>query len=688
MIDQTAKGAYVRDVVMPTPTHVSDGRQGTDHERRTNARAPSAGGARSTPTGVTTHEELLAASDATIEDAIEHADPMALRGLLFQLTGDAQIAATNVKAVPIGFGDAIVPATADDLSRLRRAAVDLLKRYRDAGAGPIDIGPKERLPTSVRLAIGEEVPDEDLGLHLEELALDPWARSLRWEQRPDSGRLRRFSVTVIGAGLGGLNAAVHLKRAGIPFRVIEKNGGVGGTWFENRYPGARVDTPSRSYTHLFGAGFGYSSQFCEWTENQGYFDWVADTFDLRGDITFNTEVRSMTWHDETAEWALVVDGPDGERELRSNAVISAVGYLNRPKLPDIEGMLSFKGPAWHSSRWPEGMDLGHARVAVIGTGCTGIQMIPELALEARHMTVFQRTPQWLFAAPGYRSPFEPQVGWLDRNFPYYTNFMRMRAAYGNRRMAVLSEIDPKFEDPDACSAINGRARDSVIGFIEQKISDAALAQRMIPQHPVMSARPVIVDADYCYLDAIQRNNVTLVTDGIRRITETGIEDTDGRHHEVDAIVYATGFHATEYLYPMRITGREGRRLDEFWADGGARAYVGCMIAGFPNLWTIYGPNTNGGLSTAGFHELITVYALQCIERLIVEDARSMEVDEGAYWRFNHTVDQRNLQKVWSDPRAHNYYWTQHGRSATMCPFYPGEVWRLLRHPDFADLRLG
>ena len=196
-----------------------------------------------------------------------------------------------------------------------------------------------------------------------------------------------------------------------------------------------------------------------------------------------------------------------------------------------------------------------------------------------------------------------------------------------------------------------------------------------------------VDIDYSILDAIQRDNVTLVTDGIRRINDTGVEGNDGTQYDVDAIVYATGFHATEYLFPMTITGRDGHTIEEAWADEGARAYLGCMVPGLPNLWMVYGPNTNGGLLPSGYHEVVVRYALECMERLIVDEKRAIEVQEDAYSRFNRLVDERNARKVWSDPRASNYYWTDHGRSATMCPFFPWEVWHSLRHPDFEDLSI-
>ena len=637
---------------------------------------------------ISSRPELRAADDATIEDAISHADPMVLRGLLYQLTGDKEVA-EDVAVVPMqaGFTEIYVVANEADAAKLRAKAVDFLKQYRDAGAGILGIGPRERLPQSLSLMLGRPLEGEELEHHVEESGVDPMIRSLRWKKTPDPAALKDFTVTVIGAGMGGLNAALQLRQAGFPVTVIEKNDGVGGTWWENRYPGARVDTASRSYTHIFGVDFPYPNPFCEARENVKYFNWVADEFDLRKHIQFNTEVRQMAWDEQAKEWAIDITGPDGERTIRSRAVITAVGFLNRPNIPDIPGKDEFKGPSWHTARWPENVDMTGKRVVVVGTGCTGYQMVPALALQAKHVTVFQRTPQGLFPVPGYRSPFPPQVNWLDRNLPFHTNFMRARACTLDN-LAQVAEIDPDFKDPHAVSAMNKTARDQSIEFLNSKLSDPKLVEAMTPPHPVWSARAVVVDPEYSILDALQRDNVTLVTSGIDHVETNGVVDKDGVLHEADVIVYATGFHATEYLFPMTIKGRGGQSVEELWAKDGARAYLGSMLPGFPNLWSIYGPNTNGALNVASFHEKVALYALQCMETMVLEGKKTMEVKPDAYWRYNHVVDERNLRKAWSDPRAHNYYWTQYGRSAVMNPFYSAEMSGFLRKPDLADVEIG
>ena len=631
--------------------------------------------------------ELLGASDEEIDEVVKFADAMVLRGLLYQLTGDASVAVAI--STVVGADSKMNAAINEgDVAMLQAKAATFLKAYRDSGASGLDIGPRDRLQRSLGLAVGEDIPDDEFPLWLEELALDDRARSLVWQETPDPDRLQDFSVVVIGAGMGGLLAAVQLKRAGIPFTVIEKNSGIGGTWFENRYPGARVDTPSRGYTYICGFDYPYSSPYCTWDENSRYFNWIADSFGIRNEIVFDTEVKKLVWDDESSTWQITTEGPQGEQLRRAAAVISCVGFLNRPNVPEFEGMTEFRGQSCHTARWPEDLEVAGKRVAVIGTGCTGYQLVPELALEAEHVVVCQRTPQWIFTARGYRSPFPPQVTWLDRNLPYYANFMRLRAQWfiGSRSAALAYTIDPQFEDPHTRSATNKEMREFCIDFLERKLAGRpALVEKMIPPHPPYSARPVLVDAEYSIIDALLRDNVTLVTDGIRRITRSGIEAADGAEYEVDVIVYATGFQANEYLFPMEIRGRDDKQLSDLWAEGGPRAYLGTMLPGFPNFWIVYGPNTNFGLNVAPLHEIVISFALQCIERLILDDKRAIEVTEEAYWRYNEDVDRRNELMMWADRRASNYYRNKYGRSSTNCPLSGPETWSLLRRPNFEEM---
>ena len=473
--------------------------------------------------------------------------------------------------------------------------------------------------------------------------------------------------------------------------MLEKNPGVGGTWYENSYPGARVDSPSRAYTHIIGVDFDCPAPWCSRDENQRYFNWVADRYGVREHIVFDTEVVTMTWHEDAAEWEVAAKGPDGERVYRASAVISAVGLLSRPSLPSIVGLDDFAGQAFHTARWPAGLDVSGKRVAIIGTGCSGTQLLPELARLAGHVTVFQRTPQWLFEHDGYLAPFAPQVTWLDRNLPFHANFMRFRTTWllGPYLSGPLREIDPAYDgDLDACSAVNKKIRDERVEFIKKKLASRPdLIDKMIPPHPPFSARPIQVDARDNLYDAILRDDVALVTDGIERVTPAGVLTKDGVTHEVDVIIYATGFKANECLWPMEVLGRGGRSVHDLWKKDGPRAYLGAMMPGFPNLFLIYGPNMNpyGGLGVVNHEEFVTRFLLDCVKELIVTGKNAIDVTERAYWRYNDQLDQRETYKIYKDPRARSYYRNDHGRSVTNCPFPGNEMFHRLRRPDFGDL---
>ncbi|MBT2189044.1 NAD(P)/FAD-dependent oxidoreductase [Sphingobium sp. H33] len=630
--------------------------------------------------------ELLSASDEMIEDAVGYADPMALRGLLYLLTGDTELKTMELRKFRVGRVETVAPASDEVIAMLRRKAVDFLKAYRDAGAGEIDYD-RARVVESLDLVVGERIMDAARDLMVEETALDPLVRSLKWQAEPDPERLDNFSVTIIGSGMGGLNAAIQLGRAGINYQIIEKNDEVGGTWYENHYPGARVDTPSRGYTNLTAVNYPYPRQFGTNKECQAVFERTADDFDLRKDISFNTEVRSLTWDEAAGLWDIRVVGPDGERTIRSNAVISGVGFLSRPSIPDIAGMDQFEGQSWHTARWPDGIDLRGKRVAVIGTGCTGYQMIPVLAqVEGIELTVFQRTAQWLIPIPGYLSESPRQLMWLDRNLPYHANFLRFKTIYGSGPDFVKQfDIEPGFDDPYSVSEAGKAARERAIEFLKSKISDPDLLAAMTPPHPMWSARPVVCDPTYSVLDAIQEENVTLVPQGIRSANRNGLVAADGSQHDVDVIIFATGFRAHDFLWPMEVTGKDGMTLDKLWAQDGARAYLGCMIPGFPNLWTLYGPNTNGGIGVPQYEEMTTLYLMQCMEKLILEGKKAIEVKEDAYWRYNRIVDEGNARKVWADPRSHSYWWSRFGRSVSQTPFTGYEIREHLLRPDFGDM---
>ena len=570
-----------------------------------------------------------------------------------------------------------------DAELIRAKGAAFLKQHRDSGAGEIDIGPASRLRQSLSLTAGHEIPEDEMHIWQEEAAFDRWARGVHWQGGNRPAGAEDFKVAVIGTGISGLNVAVQLKRAGIPFVVFEKNPEVGGSWFENRYPGARVDTSSRGYTHLFSYDYPYEYSYSPRDHNLRYFKWVADNFQIRENIDFNTEVSSMHWDDAKSLWTLEIDGPDGAGTRHFNAVISCVGFLSRPQMPEIEGIDSFAGDAFHTAAWPEGVDVNDKRVAVVGSGASGYQTTPVIAQTAAQTFLFQRQPNWCLEDTIYLKTLHPQALWLDRNFPFYSNYVRFRVgALINPELSKAGiMVDPDFQDPHTLSPVNKATRDMCVAFATRKLgSRPDLLEKMIPNFPPMASRPIRVDSDYSVYDALLLDNVALVTDPIEKITPTGIV-AGGVEHELDIIAFATGFKANDYLWPMEVRGRGGVRIEEVWAKDGPRAYLGAMVPGFPNLFMCYGPNSNnfGGFTVVDLLELVAQFALRCIAGLIENGQRSVEVTEDGYWQFAATLDEMERKMIYMDPRANNYY-QNHGRSCVNGPLDIRRMWRWLNDP--------
>jgi 4-hydroxyacetophenone monooxygenase len=623
---------------------------------------------------------LLRASDEIIDDSVQHGDPMILRGLLYQLTGDETLVRMEVRDTPLGNTQLQMLAKEADVKLVQAKAAAFLKNYRDRGAGDMAFGPRDRLPQSVRLATGFDIPDPEIDMWIEQLGIDLFARGLVWDEKPPSAQLEAFTVAVVGAGMGGVNTAVLLKGAGIPFFVFEKNDEVGGTWYENRYPGARVDSPSRMYTHVVGAEYIHPYGFSPRDVNLDYIKWVTDAYGIRENIAFGTEVKSVVWNDAEQLWEITAVGPQGSVVRRANAVVTAVGFLSRPNLPNIEGMDSFEGVSFHTARWPEGLDLAGKRVALIGTGATGYQTAPLIAKASSHLHIFQRTPGWCFDVPGYLSPLPPQVNWLDRNVPFHVNFARLRSAWmaapQNGGKMLKADLDYR-DDPEARSAANKAMRTERIAFIRQHLATRPeLVDKMIPPYPPLAARHILVDQVDNIYTTLTRSDVSLVTAPIRRIAPTGVVLETGEEIEVDVIVYATGFRANDFLWPMEVRGRAGRRVEELWAKDGPRAYLACMLPSFPNFFMVYGPNANnfGGLGIIEFQEMVTRFALRCLGGVITRGKRTVEVTEDAYARYNVELDRCEPQMLYADARAKTYYRNAHGRSAVNNPIDIRRIW--------------
>ncbi|MDQ3293145.1 MAG: FAD-dependent oxidoreductase, partial [Actinomycetota bacterium] len=496
---------------------------------------------------------------------------------------------------------------------------------------------------------------------------------------------RELVVGIIGAGMSGLAAAHHLLQAGVRVVILEKNADVGGTWFENRYPGCRVDVPNHLYSYSFLQRDDWPQQFSPQGVLLDYFRGCADELGVRPHIRFDTEVTAARYRDDHDDWELNLragPGPGPEERLRVDVLVSAVGQLNRPSLPDLPGRDSFHGPSVHSARWDPSIDLTGARVAVVGTAASGIQLIPELAQVAAEVHVFQRTPNWFTPVADYRREAPAGMQWLLRNVPHYREWYRLSLFWRLSEGALpAARVDPAWaRGGRSVSELNDLLRQWLTGYLEAELADRAdLLAAAVPSYPPLAKRMLLDDGTWPA--TLKRESVRLVTAPIERVTPTGIETRDG-HHEVDAIVYATGFRASEFLMPMRVTGPGGIDLHERWA-GDPRAYLGLAVPGFPNLFCLYGPNTNlvANGSIIFFSECGARYVAGAVRLLLERRARSMEVRREVHDAFNAAVDAANAEMVWGVANVNSWYRAPNGRVTQNWPFTLLDYWQRTCRPD-------
>ncbi|HMJ10293.1 MAG TPA: NAD(P)/FAD-dependent oxidoreductase [Polyangiaceae bacterium] len=484
---------------------------------------------------------------------------------------------------------------------------------------------------------------------------------------------------MIGAGMSGLAMAVRLKQSGVAFTVLEKNADVGGTWFENTYPGCRVDSPNHSYSYSFEANHDWPLYYSTQDVLLGYFKRVSERRELRSHIRFGTEVEEAVWDEAAGLWRVRVRTADGASEtLLANALISAVGQLNRPKFPDIPGRERFAGEAFHSARWNHDYDLQGKRVAVIGTGASAFQFVPEIAGRVRELLLFQRTAPWVMPTPNYTDPVPEGMKWLLQHVPNYERWYRFWLFWlsaDGLRPYVTADADWQ-GSPRAIGANNDMLRKMLIGYMRMQIGDKPeLLAASIPDYPPGGKRML-------------RDNVRLISQPITAIEEHSLRTQDGVTHEVDAIIYGTGFAASDFLEPLRVVGRDGRALSEHW-DGDARAYLGMTIPSFPNLFVMYGPNTNIVVngSIIFFSECATHYIAGCLELLLRSGQRSLEVKREPHDSFNHRVDAENTRMAWGAPQVSSWYKNKKGRVSQNWPFPLIDYWSATRAPDPDDYEL-
>jgi cation diffusion facilitator CzcD-associated flavoprotein CzcO len=461
---------------------------------------------------------------------------------------------------------------------------------------------------------------------------------------------RNVRVAIIGAGFGGIAAAVNLrKRTAADFVIFEQAAGVGGTWWHNRYPGCEVDVHSHAYSFSF-VRYDWPRTHATQAELVQYASDVVDRFGLRPHLRLGTAVTAVSWLDEQARYEVRTTA--GDTEL-FDAVISAVGLLSVPRIPDWPGLEAFGGVAFHTAQWQPGIDLTGKRVAVVGTGSTAAQVVPAVAEQAARLYVFQREPGWV--EPKLERPFSPAERWLYSTVP---------GAQKAHRAWLFYKAMQRGRAFDLTNERQAARRAACVAFIQSAVADEAVRRRVTPSYPWGCKRVVLATT---YYSALNRADVELVPHAVTAVTRTGVVDDTGTERAVDVLVLSTGFQPTNFLATLAVTGLGGLSLQDAWRTRQS-AYLGITVAGFPNFFIMYGPNTNGAGSIIAQLERQAEFAARAIARIERGRWRYVDTDAAAQHRYVGWVDRQLAAHASAmDSGCTNYYHDANGANITQWP---------------------
>ncbi len=621
-----------------------------------------------------------------LRGALAKANLPTLLMVLFQLTGERRwlrdpYRPTRPRAMSDHDSGGL---TTETQTEVREAAEEAILAWAGGQEPSVPVPEPELLTEMLSVSMGEPVPAEFEPMMAQILE---FPRPETSPVVPNAGRdTTNFSVIVIGAGVSGLTAAMKLRQAGIPHVVLEKNDGVGGTWRENQYPGCGVDTPSYLYSFSF-FDHNWSTHFAKRDEVRDYLQDMAAHFGLLDAIRFGTEVVSGAYDQEHQRWNLAVVGPDDQKEiLTANAVITAVGQLNRPKIPSLPGMDTFSGEIFHSARWPNGLEIRGKCVAVVGTGASAMQIVPAIAADVAQLTIAQRSPQWVAPNEEYFQPIGDAEHWLMEHVPLYARWYRARLAWAwNDKVHASLQIDPAWPDQErSINAINDGHRQYFTAYLRAELDGREdLQEKALPTYPPFGKRMLL---DNGWFAALRRPNVELLTEAVSEITATGVRTTSGKEREADVIVLATGFEAQRLLFPLELRGRSGTTLRELWGEDDATAYLGITVPDFPNLFLMYGPNTNlgHGGSYITIAECQITFIMDVLHKMIDGHIGTVECREEICEAYNRRVDAAHDHMIWSHRGMSTWYRNAQGRVVTNIPWRIVDYWRMTRHANLAD----
>ncbi|MBF4478855.1 4-hydroxyacetophenone monooxygenase [Rhodococcus rhodochrous J3] len=616
-----------------------------------------------------------------IERAVECADTNALRMALYQATRDAEIAAITPERAFGPTTDAIVFSD-EDTALIRAKAVEYLLTEPDESALPVPS--RDEIVELLEMAEARSLAPDDLIMRHKLPAFSDLPYQAQWhgEKVIPEG----YHVAIVGAGFAGIAMGVQLANLGVPFTIYERRAEVGGVWSINTYPDVRVDTVSFTYEYAFEKKYPWTEYFARQSDVRAYIDHVARKYGVYEHIRFGSDVTQARFDEPTQCWTLTVKGEESVTEAEANVVVAASGVFATPRELSVEGVSDFTGQIVHTARWNEDVEYAGKKVAVIGNGSTGVQLLSKIAEKAESVTVYQRTPQWISPRTNYGVPISDELQWLIQKMPFYWNWNKYVAGLATIDLRnVLMPDEEWIANGGQVSKRNDMLREILVGYISAQVDGRQdLIDKLIPDYPPMTRRPVV---DNNWYASLTRNNVELVTTPIERMTDTAIVTADGETRETELVIAAVGFQTEKYIWPTQYFGLGGVTLEDVWTAQGAQAHLGMTVPGFPNMFMLYGPNSQPVASGAGlpvWFEVWTGYIAECIVGMLEKGRASMVIRKDAFDEYNEQLHEEAKKLIYLMPNSameKNYYVNEFGRLQMNAPWNGEKYYELCEKPD-------
>jgi 4-hydroxyacetophenone monooxygenase len=608
-------------------------------------------------------------SKQTLESALDSASFPVVAALLVHFTGDISILEKLPRPNQAVLGEIQGFLSEDDKQIIKKIALkEISKFFSNHEVNDIYVPSNEELNKMMSFVVGENVSPDYIPMMLRDLNIT--SQDLKLSSVTSKPSLE---VLIIGAGMSGILAAIKLAERGIKFKIYEKNINLGGTWFENRYPGARVDIANHFYSYSFEENHQWSEHFSQQPELLDYFKRCFDKYDIQKNTYFETQVTDMKFDDETKLWEVTsIHNKKSNKEV-INIVLSCVGQLNQPKIPDIEGMDEFQGNMFHSSKWPDDDVIAGKKVAVVGSGASAFQIVPSIAKYCEKLTIFQRSPPWMFPNPKYHEQVDEEKKWLLENLPFYSRWYRFLLFYpGSDQLLDSLFVDPLWKDrSDSINQQNDEMRKLFTSAMLAQISKKSLIDKVIPNYPPFGKR--MLQDNGAWLEALHLPNVTLLAEGVEQMNSRGIIGLE-KEHEFDTVVFATGFKAQDFFDPINIDCGSGS-FKSIYEDSPV-SYLGITFSSIPNFFAMYGPGTN--LAHAGsiiFNSECQInYICSAIEHMLNNDYKVIKVKPKIEKQYQDRFDKRHKKMVWQHANVLSWYQNSKGKVVTTSPWRLVEYW--------------